>query len=305
MLRVNQSRKYTSSSMQIWSLFLIFIFSFSAHADWYWTPASEANLYDAPNEKSDVTETLEEGERVLITKLQKSKSTEWVTLVIFDEDTEETKTVFVTKRVLGMGTLKSVKRIEAEGEREFKSNIGIGAVLSSTIRGPISKDASGGQTVEYGAQLGFAFYPTLHYEFPSNDRIYRVFGSYRLSKSQGESAIKLNGSLSSQEIVTQTMSFMSLGFMSREKPTPRSNYWWGYGLEVAKAIEGKQVYTDGTSVDLKDSLPTNVYLQGSLGYQTYPPQSSQWLPEARVGITFNNKPVTLTGELFLIWIKAL
>ncbi len=291
--------------MRLLVILAIQIFTHFALADWQWTPASNVNLYSAPNDKSTVVRSLEGGKTVLITKLQKAtsakESTEWVGFTLVEDDNE--MKVYVTKKLLGEGEIKNIKK--RDEEIKFLKNFGIGLVISQTLRGPISKEAGTNQTVEYGLQYGIAPFPVIHYETTAtNGNMYRFFAGYRISKSQGEAGIKQNGILTSQELVTQSLSFMSVGILFRERASAKSNFWWGYGAELAKAIDGKQEYTDGTSVDLKDSLPTNFYLQGSLGYNSYPPKSSQWMPEARVGVVINNKPVTATGELIFNWVKA-
>lgn len=291
--------------MRLFIILTTQIFTHFAFADWEWTPSNTIDLYSAPSDSSKVVRTLTKGEIVLITKLQKAssteKATEWVSFTLIDGD-KKTK-VYVTKKLLGEGEIKNVKKVDEEAR--FLKNFGVGLALSQTIRGPISKEAGTNQTVEYGPQYGIAPFPIIHYEMPATKgNIYRFSVSYRISKSQGEAGIKQSGILTSQELVTQTMSFISVGLLYRERSTAKSNFWWGYGAEFAKALEGKHEYTDGTSVDLKDSLPTNFYLQGSLGYHAYPAKSSQWMPEVRVGVILNNKPVTVSGELIFNWVKA-
>ncbi len=299
MLRGIQSRKYTNSSMRLLIMFLI-IFTFEeTWADWLWTPRQTTNLMASPRADSPVLRSVDPGEMVLITKLLKVTGGEWVSFTLVDGG-EKTK-VYVTKQALGDGELRNAKQGVGVDSKNFR-NVGIGGVLSQTLRGPISKDASGGETVEYGPQYGVSFYPTLHYEFPDGKKNYRLFVSYRLTRAAGKSVIKQNGTTTSEEIMTQATSFVSAGFIMRERSTPQANFYWGYGAEVAKALSSKQEYTDGTTVDLKDSLPTNIYLLAVLGYQKFGGKPSHWLPEAKAGIVVNNKPVTLSGELILNYI---
>ncbi|OQW46628.1 MAG: hypothetical protein A4S09_16260 [Proteobacteria bacterium SG_bin7] len=287
-------------------ILLVQAFVQTAVADWQWKAAAQVNLYSAPSTQSPVIKSLEEGEIVLITKLQKVNEG-WVSFTLNDDE-QRTK-VYVEKKALGAGEIRNLKKSQETNTlnitNPFLKNLGVGLTINQTLRGPISKDAGSNQTVEYGPQYGIAFFPTVHYEIPtSKGNTYRFFVAYRINKSQGQSGIKQNGILTSQELVTQSISFVSIGILIRERSTPQSNYWWGYGIEIAKGVEGKQEYTDGTFVDLKDNLPTNFYLQGSLGYQAYPARNSQWIPEIKAGVVINNKPIAVNGEIIFNWVKA-
>jgi hypothetical protein len=277
----------------------LFVFVGSkALADWQWTAAGTANFYAKPDENSEIVKSIGKDEMVLITKLRKSQG-DWVSLTLVNEN----KKVFLLKKTLGEGLIRNAKREESQPTQYLK-NFGIGLALTADLRAPISKDAAGGEIVEFGPQLGMTFYPIIHTEFPGKSgKAWRLFLSLRQSKSTGEVVIKQNGNLVSQELVTQTISFMSVGVLYRDLPAATSNWWYGYGAEIAKATSGKQEYTDGAYVDLKDSLPTNFYLQGSLGYQKYPPRSSQWMPEFKASIAFN-KPVVINAEFLANWVKA-
>lgn len=275
---------------------LVLLLSSQAIAQWLWEPKTPIKIYTDKDLNATPLLEVPLGESINILKPQKADEDGWVEIIIVNQDSE-TKG-YVQRNDISRKDMTKIKPKKSRSEGGFSRIIGAGISVIQTIRGETSSTASGGQVVNFGPQYGVTAYPTLFFEFPSKERgSYRIFASYRMQKSKGEVTLSQSGVVTSKELMEQTHNFAALGFLFRQRISGMENYWYGYGMELAKGIAGEQVYSDGTTTNLKDTLPTNFYLQTSVGRQSATISSWHFLPEIKFGVIANNKPITVNIEL--------
>lgn len=110
-----------------------------------------------------------------------------------------------------------------------------------------------------GASSFFGF----HYDYPwSQRKLVRFFFSFREHEVEGDGTF--SGSLFNSVEFTQKM--MAFGATIKTYKDHKSDFWWGYGLEIAKITEA-EVSRTGTTTEVPDEdLPFYVLPHLATGY---------------------------------------
>ena len=224
---------------------------------------------------------------------------DWVIIYYYFPGQPKTKG-FIERKIFKKENLEWIKNIKKKvfATHQTGKTIGVSSATSFYARGPTEVDASATETAVFGQQYGLASYPLIYFDFPFGEvSSFRVFGGLRRLKTQAEAELKTNGVTTLSQKMELDETFLSLGIGVRYYTAARGSFWYGFGMEVAKGVKGTVKYDDGTSRDLKETLPTLFIIQGSLGLDIRLSNHFYLLPSFNFGAAATSSPITYLSEV--------
>ncbi|MCB0349335.1 MAG: hypothetical protein KDD37_10905 [Bdellovibrionales bacterium] len=124
----------------------------------------------------------------------------------------------------------------------------------------------------------------LHYDHPWNDKkMIRFYFSLREHDLEGDATF--SGSIANSAEFSQKM--LAFGATLRNYDSSKDNFWWGYGLEIAKITDATVTY-NATDTEVPDEdLPFYVLPHLAAGYDFMMTQSLYLLLDAKLHLILN------------------
>lgn len=257
----------------------------------------EVDVYAEKSTESQILRTLEKGDRV---PLSPKKYGEWRKVLlksgassragwVKSSDLEGSITVAgdsPADRGKGNGTSTGFAR---------RSFIGLSIVSTMARQGARAITREDGTTENVSTLEGFSIFPFVFYDGSLGATTgFRVYGGLR--------SLLMSGTLSrgGSTPVEISQSMYSVGGLMRFYSSPKSAFWYGGGLEVARAYKVKVIYANKEEAGISEAdYPTYALVRAGAGYHLA--ISPDWIMNLETFLNFipNSKPMTYAGEVLL------
>ncbi len=241
-------------------------------------------VYKKPKAKADVLTNLEAGERVPVStrdygawkkiKVDAGGKTQfgWIK----NSDIKNSRIRIVENSNSGSG-----------GAYHTKRGIGIFYHFSYVNIGEFKFTAEAVTPIDVSIKdlKGSSSFIGLHYDHPWTDKkMIRLFLSLREHELEGDATF--SGSIANTAEFNQKM--LAFGATLKNYDSAKDNFWWGYGLEVAKLTEATVTY-NSTVTDVPDEdLPFYVLPHLATGYDFTISQNFYVLLDAKLHLILNS-----------------
>lgn len=255
----------------------------------------ELDVYAEKSTESQILRTLEKGDRV---PLSPKKYGVWRKVLLRSPD-RNTVGWIQASDMAGSITIESEG---AAGPRSSKARrtsfidrsfIGLSIVSSLAKQGARAIPRQDGTSENVSALEGVSTFPMLFFDGSLGSTLgFRIYGGLRSMLTTG--TLTTGGSTP----LEVSQSFYSGGALIRIYSNPQSAFWYGGGVEVAKAYRAKVIYSKSTEVDIPAvDLPIYVIGRGGVGYHVSVGSTFVVNLEAFLNVIPNSKPVIYAGEL--------
>ncbi len=255
----------------------------------------ELDVYAEKSTESQILRTLEKGDRV---PLSPKKYGSW-RKVLLRSPGGNTVGWIQESDMAGSITTDNENSARGESGKSARTSfadrrfVGLSIVSSFAMQGARAIPRDDGTSEKVSTLEGFSTFPMVFFDGSLSSNIgFRVFGGLRSMLTTG--TLTTGGSTP----LEVSQSFYSGGGLVRFYSSPRSAFWYGGGLEVAKAYKAKVIYAKSNEVEIPAAdLPIYFMGRGGVGYHLSVGSAFVVNLEAFINVIPNSKPMIYAGEL--------